>query len=72
MQGKTRLTQKEFLYLEDCLKAERLAIKKCEFFGEQSSDPEVREICLNLANRHQQHYNTLLQHLHDGSDLNIQ
>lgn len=57
------MTHKELHYLEDCLKAEQLAAHKCSFFGSQSQDREVSEICMNMANKHQQHYNTLLKHL---------
>lgn len=60
------MTKRELHHLEDCLKAEEMAIKKCEMFGSQTSDPEVAEICKNMANRHQQHYNTLIQHLQSG------
>jgi len=63
LQGELRITRRELHYIQDCLKAEEMAIKKCEKLGAQTSDPEVSEICMNLANRHQQHYNTLLQHL---------
>lgn len=68
MQGDTKLTHRELHLLEDCLMAEQLTIKKCNTFGEQTTDPEVGEICKNLANKHQQHYNTLLQHLQNSAD----
>lgn len=70
MQGGPNMTQKELHSLEDCLLAEELAIKKCTVFGNQTSDPEVAEICKNLASRHQQHYNTLIQHLQNSSRTN--
>ena len=70
MQGK--MTHKELHYLEDCLKAEQLAIHKCNFFGSESQDREVSEICMNMANRHQQHYNTLLKHLQNRNYSGIQ
>jgi len=57
------MSHRELHFLEDCLKAEEMAIKKCNMLSDSTSDPEVREICKNLANKHQQHYNTLLQHL---------
>jgi hypothetical protein len=40
-----------------------MAIRKCQAFAEAAQDPEVAEICKNMANKHLQHYNTLLQHL---------
>ena len=63
------MTHKELHYLEDCLKAEQLSVQKCNFFSSQSQDPEVSSICSNMANRHQQHYNTLLQHLQNSSSV---
>lgn len=72
MQGQANLTQRELHYIEDCLKSEQLAIKKLQMFGNQTSDPEVSEICMNLANKHLQHYNTLLQHLQSDSQMSVQ
>ncbi|SET20498.1 hypothetical protein SAMN02745227_01340 [Anaerobranca californiensis DSM 14826] len=63
------LTQKELLYLEDALSAEQLAMAKLRFYAEQTNDPQVREECQNLANKHQQHYNKLLKHLNPNQNL---
>jgi rubrerythrin len=63
LQGSSKITQRELHYLEDCLQAEEMAIRKCQAFAEAAQDPEVAEICKNMANKHLQHYNTLLQHL---------
>ena len=72
MQGQKNMTQRELHYIEDCLKSQQLTIKKYQMFGNQTSDPEVSEICMNLANRHLQHYNTLLQHLQGQSHTIVQ
>jgi rubrerythrin len=53
--------------LEGCLKAEKLAIEKCKLFSSLTKDPEVSAICLNIANKHQQHYNTLVKHLQSST-----
>ncbi len=63
MQGRTKVTQRELHYLEDCLKAEELTIRKCQFLATETTDPEVAEICKHMATIHLQHYNTLLLHL---------
>jgi spore coat protein CotF len=63
------MTHKELQYLEDCLKAEQLAVHKCNFFSSESQDPEIQEVCMNMANKHQQHYNTLLRHLQSSSGV---
>ena len=72
MQGQKNMSQRELHYIEDGLKAEQLTIKKYQMFGNQTSDPEVSEICMNLANKHLQHYNTLLQHLQSNSQTSVQ
>ncbi len=64
-----QLSQKELAYLEDQLSAEQLTMKKMRFYAEQTTDPEIREQCQNLANKHQQHYNTLLKHLNPNQNL---
>lgn len=61
MQGQLRLTQREVNNIEDCLRAEERAIRRCRDYAQSARDPEVREICQNMAHRHTQHYNTLLQ-----------
>ncbi|WP_350342630.1 spore coat protein [Proteinivorax tanatarense] len=62
-QQSQQLSQKELAYIEDQLGAEELAIQKCRTYAQQTTDPEVREQCQNMADKHQQHYNTLLKHL---------
>lgn len=71
MQGRSKLTQRELHYLEDCLQAEEMAIRKCQAFAEGTQDPEAAEICKNMANKHLQHYNTLLQHLQSSQSMRV-
>jgi len=71
LHGSSSMTQRELLNLHDCLRAEKLAIKKFGMLSAQSRDPEVTEICTHLANRHQQHYSTLLKHLQSSENTGI-
>lgn len=64
-----QLSQKELAYLEDVLSAEQLAMTKLRFYAEQTDDPQLREECQNLANKHQGHYNTLLKHLNPNQNM---
>lgn len=61
------MTHKELHFIEDCLGAESLAAQKCSYFSSQTTDQEVAQMCTDLANKHQQHYNTLLKHLQSSS-----
>ncbi|QNO13707.1 spore coat protein [Alkalicella caledoniensis] len=69
MNQNQQLSQKELNYVEDQLSAEQLTMTKLRFYAEQTNDPEIREECQNLANKHQQHYNTLLKHLRTNQNL---
>lgn len=71
MQGKVKITDRELHFLEDCLKAEAGAMKKCQLFAAATSDPEVSEICKKMANKHLQHYNTLILHLQSDKPTKI-
>lgn len=72
MQGTQNMTQTELQYITDCLETEKKAIENYTAFARETRDPEVSEICKNVANKHQQHYNTLLQHLQNTSHINTQ
>lgn len=58
-----QLTQMELKMLDEQLSAEQLAITKCNIYAAQSTDPAVQQLCQTMAQRHQQHYNALAQHL---------
>lgn len=54
---------KEFYAIEDQLEAEKLLIEKYRDYAESCTDPALRDKCLNIANVHEKHYNTLLGYL---------
>ncbi len=54
---------KEFYAIEDQLEAEKLLIQKYRDYAESCTDAELRDKCLNIANVHEKHYNTLLGYL---------
>ncbi|MDP4153404.1 MAG: spore coat protein [Bacillota bacterium] len=59
----TNLTSKELTAIEDQLKIEQTMIKKLRAYAEITSDTTVKNTCSGWANKHQQHYDTLLNML---------
>ena len=57
------ITSKELSALEDQLNYESLLVTKYRTFSEQCSDPTLKTKCAQIADRHQMHFNTLLNHL---------
>ncbi len=57
------LTQKELWALEDHLSRERFLVSKFSNYAQQLSDPELKGLCSQVAQKHRQHYDALLQHL---------
>lgn len=58
------LTQKELTALEDALNAEQLIIKKFRAYAQQAQDTEIRSTAQQMAERHKQHYDTLMGYLY--------
>lgn len=59
----TTMTSKELSALEDTLNSEMLLVKKYQSLANQCTDPQLKAICTEVAGKHQQHFNTLFQHL---------
>ena len=57
------LTTKELTALEDTLGVEQMIIKKYSTMAGQCTDPVIKNKLSAMANRHQQHYNMLMNHL---------
>ena len=57
------LTTKELTALEDLLGAEQVMVKKYRTMASQCTDNQLKSSYENIANRHQQHYDTLANHL---------
>ena len=58
------LTQKELAAIEDSLKAEELLVKKFRSYAASAQDPQIKTAAEHLANRHKQHFETLMGHLY--------
>jgi len=58
-----RLTQMELLQINELLRAEELAWRKCEYYGQYAQDPQVRQMAQQGAQHHRQHMQTLMSQL---------
>lgn len=57
------LTTKELSALEDQLNYESVLVTKYRAFAEQCSDPTLKAKCARIADKHQEHFNTLMYYL---------
>jgi len=57
------LTAEELKALEDELNCEQLLVKKYHSYASLAQDTVIRDSCLQIANRHKQHFDTLMSHL---------
>jgi hypothetical protein len=64
MQQMPNLTQKELAALEDSLGEEELLVKKFRSYASKAQDPQIKKAADQLANRHKQHFETLMGHLY--------
>jgi len=61
-----QLTQKEILYLKDALSHEQICVTKYNNYANQLQDTELSTMFKNLANREQQHIDTINKLLQQG------
>jgi hypothetical protein len=57
------LTSKELMQLEDQLNGEVLLVTKFKNYANQCTDPELKSVLQQIAQKHQNHYATLMRHL---------
>lgn len=65
----SQLTQREFLFLEDLLHAEQLEVTKFRDFAQHVQDPQLKQMCEQMASRHQQHFERLFQVLSQSTGV---
>ena len=61
-----QLTQKETLYLQDAISHEQICVMKYNNYANQVQDTEISSMFRNLANREQQHIDTINKLLQQG------
>ena len=57
------LTAKELSAIQDHLAVEENIIRKYRMYAGTTQDSAIKQKCEEIANRHQQHFNTLMGHL---------
>jgi len=57
------ISAKELSALEDMLNGEQNLVKKYQAFAENSTDPQLKAKYNMVADKHQQHFNTLYNYL---------
>ncbi|MBQ2695723.1 MAG: spore coat protein [Clostridia bacterium] len=57
------LTTKELMALEDQLENEQVLVKKYREFANKCQDGQLKAKCNQIADKHQQHFNTLMGYL---------
>lgn len=62
-QGNKQLAAKNLSILEDQLNQEALLVKKYQNYSQQCQDPQLQNLCNQIANKHKNHYETLLNYL---------
>ena len=58
-----QLSEKELMALNDLLCDEELLVKKFQMLSEHSQDTEVKAKFTEIANKHQEHFNSLYAQL---------
>jgi rubrerythrin len=64
--NRLQLTQKEISYLKDALSHEQICVTKYNNYANQMQDTELSSMFNNLANREQQHIDTINKLLQQG------
>lgn len=57
------LTAKELTAIDDQLGVEQNLVKKYQMYAQQAQDSCIKQKCDTMAQRHQNHFNTLLGYL---------
>ncbi len=61
--GAKKLSSKNLQILEDELNHEALLVHKYEQASTQCTDPQLRQLCTSIAEKHHNHFTTLLDYL---------
>ena len=67
--GKVMLTSKELMHLEDVLTMQDSCVKTCNQFANMAQDAQCKQLLQQMAQKDQQHMNTLKRHLSSGQNL---
>ncbi|MBQ4517404.1 MAG: spore coat protein [Clostridia bacterium] len=57
------ITDKELMAIEDRMSEEQVLIRKYRSYAEQCNDAQLKAVCNQVADKHQQHFNMLMGYL---------
>lgn len=63
------LTSKELMQLEDFLNMEQTCVKSLNYFASHVQNSESKQLFQQMAQKNQQHFNTMSKHLSAGQSL---
>ncbi|WP_338552340.1 hypothetical protein [Paenibacillus sp. KS-LC4] len=63
------MTAKELEYIVDSMSNEDLLIKQCTAVSVGASNQQLRHVCSQMLNTHQQHYQTLMHTLQQHQSM---
>jgi len=53
------MTSKELSFINDILSAEKSSVKKCQDYSNTCMDASLKDLCCQLATKHQQNYDSI-------------
>lgn len=59
----SNLTSKELDAVQDQLTMEKLMIQKYKIYSQTATDPQIKSKCEQIAAKHQEHYDKLMNQL---------
>ena len=62
-----QLTQKELMYINDCMEKEQNEMKKLTDYANQVTDPVLSSTLKNIAQMHQSHFGILKSYIDSAS-----
>lgn len=68
----SQFTQREFLFLDDAMHAAQVHSKCFEDLAQRCQEPAARDLCVNLSQMHQRHFDRLLRHMNAGQGQQYQ
>lgn len=63
------LSSKELMHLEDFLGMEQTCAKTMNFFASNVQDTQIKQVLQQIAQKNQQHFQTMSKHLNAGQNL---
>ena len=53
------MTSKELSFINDILSAEKSSVRKCQEYSNTCTDSSLKDLCNQIASKHQQNYDSI-------------